>query len=127
MKALSVRQPWATFIIDGLKTIEVRSWPTKFRGRLAIHVSQKLAGGFRAADWVDLPRGAIIGTVEVVGCKPLTPEAAKLAGFDDATPEECEGLYGWELARPRKCEPIPCSGALSLWRVPDDAEVALTA
>ena len=33
--ALSVKQPWATLLVHGLKTIEVRAWPTARRGRHA--------------------------------------------------------------------------------------------
>jgi len=36
MKALTVRQPWAHHIAQGLKTIEVRSWRTSYRGPLLI-------------------------------------------------------------------------------------------
>lgn len=37
MKALTIRQPWAQLIAIGAKQIETRSWPTKHRGRIAIH------------------------------------------------------------------------------------------
>lgn len=37
MKALTVRQPWASLIALGVKTVETRSWSTKYRGPLAIH------------------------------------------------------------------------------------------
>jgi hypothetical protein len=37
MKALSLWQPWATLVSIGAKRIETRSWPTKYRGPLAIH------------------------------------------------------------------------------------------
>src|SRR5262245_61764820 len=33
MFALSVKQPWASLLVHGLKTIEVRRWPTARRGR----------------------------------------------------------------------------------------------
>lgn len=44
MKALSIRQPWASLVAEGHKTIELRSWePWKgYRGPLAIHVSKKV-------------------------------------------------------------------------------------
>ena len=40
MKALTVRQPWASLIAAGVKTIETRSWSTKYRGPLAIHAGK---------------------------------------------------------------------------------------
>ena len=41
MKALTVRQPWASLIAAGVKTIETRSWATSFRGPLAIHAGKR--------------------------------------------------------------------------------------
>jgi hypothetical protein len=37
MKALTIRQPWASLIALGVKHIETRSWSTRYRGPLAIH------------------------------------------------------------------------------------------
>lgn len=38
--ALSIRQPWAWLIIHGGKDIENRTWPTRFRGRVAVHAGK---------------------------------------------------------------------------------------
>jgi hypothetical protein len=38
-KVLSVRQPYATLICAGVKTIENRTWKTDYRGKLLIHAS----------------------------------------------------------------------------------------
>lgn len=43
MKALSVRQPWATLIAIGAKRIETRSWRTRYRGPLAIDASGRMS------------------------------------------------------------------------------------
>lgn len=40
MKALSIRQPWATLILRGGKDIENRVWRTKQRGTVLIHASK---------------------------------------------------------------------------------------
>lgn len=37
VRALTVRQPWASLIALGTKRIETRSWSTRYRGPLAIH------------------------------------------------------------------------------------------
>jgi hypothetical protein len=42
MKALTLQQPWAILVAYEKKMIETRSWSTKYRGDLAIHVSKKL-------------------------------------------------------------------------------------
>jgi len=41
MKTLSIRQPFASLICRGIKTIENRSWDTSYRGKLLIHASGK--------------------------------------------------------------------------------------
>ncbi|MBV9124194.1 MAG: ASCH domain-containing protein [Planctomycetes bacterium] len=38
--ALSLKQPWATLLTHGLKSIEVRRWPTARRGRILIHAAR---------------------------------------------------------------------------------------
>jgi|ERR1019366_4441992 hypothetical protein len=43
MKALTINQPWAEMICRGLKRVENRTWPTNYRGPLAIHVGKSLA------------------------------------------------------------------------------------
>jgi hypothetical protein len=39
MKTLSVRQPWASLLVSGLKDIENRMWAPNFKGRILIHAS----------------------------------------------------------------------------------------
>ena len=38
--ALSLKQPWATLLAHGLKSIEIRRWATRLRGRILIHASK---------------------------------------------------------------------------------------
>jgi len=38
--ALSLKQPWATLLAHGQKTIEIRRWPTNRRGRILIHAAR---------------------------------------------------------------------------------------
>jgi hypothetical protein len=40
IKCLSVKQPWASLIVHGIKTIENRRWPCKHRGPLLIHAGK---------------------------------------------------------------------------------------
>ena len=79
MKAITLWQPWASLIVYGHKHIETRSWPTKYRGWLGIHASQKLVipddPGFveqmeRAiGNPLTLPRGAVVGCCQIVDCR----------------------------------------------------------
>ena len=125
MKALSIRQPWAELIIQGCKTIELRTWTTHHRGRLAVHAAQTVAETacqVHGLDPTTLPRGALLGTVEVVEVTPLDE-----ALWEDLRQQHL-GLgpfpgprYGWRLADPQRLpQPIPLPGRLGLCNVSDE-------
>jgi hypothetical protein len=76
MKALSVRQPHAEAIVRGIKSVDSRSSATRFRGRILIYASlsrydaqdeEKMMKEYGIDDVAinDLPRGVLIGTVEL--------------------------------------------------------------
>ena len=87
MKALSIKQPWASLIAHGIKDIENRTWKTNFRGRIYIHASgAKVIDCLRVLNeeqyliaqkhflklglnkFSDLPTSAIIGEVDIADC-----------------------------------------------------------
>lgn len=39
MKALSIKEPFASLVSLGIKRIETRSWKTNYRGEIYIHAS----------------------------------------------------------------------------------------
>jgi len=109
MRALSIRQPWAELIILGHKTIEVRSQRTNIRERVHIYAGRsrieaeeeaRIAAEF-GLDVDGLARGVLVGTVEIVGCRPLDESDGAAACFqiDDAS-----GFYTWLLKRPERAE-----------------------
>ena len=107
MKALSLRQPWASLIADGRKTIETRTWRTRYRGPLAIHAS--------ARPYADLPTGGIVAVAWLYGCRPMETtdeDAACIALYD--------GAYAWLLSDVQAIGLIPCKGRLGLWTLPED-------
>lgn len=75
MKALSVRQPWASLIACGAKTIETRVWGTTYRGPLLI--VSGLQVDEEAWEWMplpDAPLGAVVGICDLVDVHPMTIE-----------------------------------------------------
>lgn len=138
MKALSIKQPWASLIVHGIKDIENRTWKTNFRGRIYVHTSispaftgsytDNLPDGF----WTGLTeeqrrtyllsfqhRGFIIGEIDIIDC---------VINHESIWAEKTEGvtagnqffykkpIYNWVLANPVLYEkPIPAKGKLSLW------------
>lgn len=72
-RAISVRQPFAELIMQGVKTEEYRSIPTNIRERIYIYASNTLIndqGGIkRTKKSIDeLPLGFIIGSIELIAC-----------------------------------------------------------
>ena len=128
MRVLSVRQPWSgAMFCDGPaeKTIENRSWWTKFRGVIAIHASQKvdpagmeflnMHGHIPAHD-----RGVVLGTVELLEVHEARSSDCNLIGcLGDPWaefPDDGHRIFHWEIGHPREfVTPIPASGRLGLW------------
>ena len=77
MKALTIKEPWATLIIDGYKEYEFRSWKTNYRGKILIHAGKSLERG-RAKKFkgynLEYSCGEIIGEAELVDCIKVTEE-----------------------------------------------------
>src|SRR6478672_6960340 len=73
--ALSVKQPWASLILSGRKTIEIRSWPTARRGLVYIHAGRITDDRQQGWDLVtdgDQERsqlkGGLLGTADLLEC-----------------------------------------------------------
>jgi ASCH domain len=108
VKALSIRQPWAELILRGEKTIEARPKRTNKRGervyvyaglqRIEPEEEARIAAEF-GIDVDALPRGAILGTVEIIGCEPLKPEHSQDACFRIT---RTTGGFAWRLANPQR-------------------------
>lgn len=115
MKALSLIQPWATLIMDGRKTCETRSWPTRWRGKVAIHSSKKI-DKFACQDFgydpKMLPTGSILGTAIIANCVQFPSELV----LPDMYGNYEDGRFGFILTDVELfLEPIPARGALGLW------------
>ncbi len=106
-RALSVRQPWAELIMRGVKQIEVRSRPTHVRGRVHVYASLGTAAAPHCdrvereygLEIASLPKGVLVGTVEIIGCRPLTEGDSHAAAFPIASDRMD---YAWLLAEPRR-------------------------
>src|SRR5437016_8997304 len=104
--ALSLKQPWATLLAHGRKTIEVRSWPTARRGRILLHAAR--VSDDRPEVWARVPdqlraaarlAGGIVGVGDLTGCLVYRDAAAFGADADrhwnDPSWFEPPKLYGF--------------------------------
>ena len=90
-------------IARGEKTIEVRSWSTKYRGKLLICAGAKPHG--------DDPTGVAVAVVDLVECRPFAP------GDESAACAADPGDFAWLLINARPIEPVPVKGALGIFVV----------
>ena len=136
MKAISLWQPWASLWLSPAKIHETRHRPTRYRGMLVVHAAKRkidedvdelAAICFRlfGADYAHtLPRGALIGVVDLVDCVPTVIDGRTIpAGFDDETCGDfSEGRFAWRREGFVVFEqPIPWRGMQGLFEVPDNA------
>jgi hypothetical protein len=107
--ALSLKQPWAALLAHGLKTIEVRRWPTARRGRVLIHAAR--IPDPRLQGWSLVPAklrkeaeivGGIIGAADLVDCLAYRDvqgfAADRERHLNDAEWFEPPVLYGFRFA-----------------------------
>jgi hypothetical protein len=132
IKALSFRQPWATLILEGRKTLDLRTWYTKYRGPLAIYASLEVEKEACLANEFDpqtLSTGVVIGIVDLVDILPLdeTAYSMRLSEHLAGRPYR-QGLYGWVLKNPRVLEPpVVVKGRLNLFEIVlDDHQSSVT-
>lgn len=122
LKALSFRQPWASLVLDGRKTLDLRTWTTKYRGPLAVYASldvEKEACRAQGVDTATLTTGALVGVVDLVDILPLDESAYNARAAEHLNGRAWrEGLYGWVLENPRWLEtPQVVKGRLNLFEV----------
>lgn len=141
MKALSIRQPWASAILRLGKDIENRDWPTTRRGTIAIHATKPICfedlqsdlydcdrrsngevSDYGLTHWADeeLPgwpkyRAAIIGIADLVDC------------VTQSNSRWFTGKYGFVLTNSRPLKsPIICPGTLGFWELPSEITQEIT-
>ena len=136
MKAISLLQPWASLVVMGIKTIETRSWNTKFRGEILIHSSLGKSGKIFSTeypfkkfikDFDLLPFGKIIGSVTITDVIPIAnlfmndENINKLTFEEKAFGDYSDGRFAWLLDDPRIFKkPLPARGMMSIWEYPGE-------
>lgn len=108
MKALSVKEPWASLIASGEKTMETRTWKTSYRGDLLICASQRPPSPVS---------GCAVAIVELIDCRPMVQ--------GDELWAKCRiypGAYVWVFRNVRTIKPFPVKGKLGLFNVTPSKE-----
>lgn len=123
MKAITIKQPWATLIAKGYKEYEFRTWKTKYRGEILIHsgkvIDKKAMARFEDLN-LEYPIGCIIAKANLTDCIPVDDEFRKKV--IPQNPSVYNGLnktdwngYGFKLENVEEITPVKTNGKLSLW------------
>lgn len=132
MQAISVHQPWAWALLHAGKDVENRTWPTSYRGPLAIHASKTRASydaqdpatwlslfGLELPPWESLAAGALVGVMDLVDCVQVP---VGVGGYIPGRGKSAwaQGPWLWVVENPRPlAEPVPCRGYQGFFSVPD--------
>jgi hypothetical protein len=126
--ALSIKQPWAALLVHGLKTIEVRRWPTARRGLVYIHAAR--VPDERPEGWNLLPahvketaelKQGIIGVAQLLGCKAYRNQdcfaADQVLHRNEPSWYEAPVLYGFLFAEAKVLSFQHCPGWMRFFEV----------
>ncbi len=125
MKVITIKQPFATLIAEGLKEYEFRTWKTKFRGDILIHagkgIDKKAMKRYEHLN-LEYPSGQIIAKATITDClyvddnlKEQLQKKDPLVYYGILQKDSNWDGYGFKLENIKKIEPIKINGKLSLW------------
>ena len=135
MRAISLWQPWASYVAHGVKRIETRSWPANYEGQIAIHAAKKWTKEQKIlADSIFKklpsekrkfflgypPRGRIICVCRIVDCYQMTQEIVDNCKehnpLEYSVGEWSAGRWAWVLDEVQLVVPtIETRGRQSFW------------
>ena len=119
MKALTIKEPWASLIVQGFKKYEFRSWKTNYRGKILIHAGLSREDVDRFKDYnLDISSGEIIGEAYITDCIKVDDEYDKeLREIDPIVyGNNHVGVYAFKLENALKYEDkVKVKGKLGLW------------
>lgn len=121
MKAITLKQPWASLVAYGIKKYEFRTWKTNYRGKLLIHAGAGIDKD-EMKKYVDLgidfPKSKIIAIVDLVDCCLLDDELNKKIILENniAYGNKIRTGYAWKLDNVKMINiDKKINGQLGLW------------
>ena len=123
MKVLTLKQPWATLVAEGIKKYEFRTWKTNYHGKVLIHagegVDKKELAKFKDLN-LEYPSKKIIAEVEIEDCLELDDNLNKKIINENniAYGSKYRTGYAWKLKNVKKINvDKEINGKLGLWNI----------
>jgi hypothetical protein len=141
MRAISLWQPWASAVVLGFKKFETRGKLTHCRGPLLIHAARtrdhvmfmrrtgikEVFENHGITETSQLPLGAIIGVVNLDGCRKVEEVKDEISALEFALGDYSDGRFAWPLSFPVRFDtPIPFKAGQFFFNVPDSLLPPLT-
>ncbi len=119
MKVLTIKEPFATLIMNEIKHIETRSWKTNYRGEIYIQASiSKIKKEIyerkelvKLFENLDMHYGNIICKAYLKDCIYMDEDFIKSVNYQEYV---C-GRYDWILDNIEIISPIKVKGKLGIW------------
>lgn len=122
MKALTIIQPYASLIMSGVKSYEMRNWKPKDVTEFIVHAGAKpmstaalLNSGIDRCFWdgLEQPLGAMLGVVRIVAFIPT--DTIHISNWHTGL-HPLKYKYAWRLEVVKVFNnPIPARGKLGMW------------
>lgn len=123
MKVLTLKQPWATLVSEGIKEYEFRSWKTNYRSKVLIHagagIDKKEMERFKDLN-LKYPSKRIIAEVEIEDCLELDDKLNQkiISENNIAYGSKIRTGYAWKLKNVKKIKSNKeINGKLGLWNI----------
>ena len=124
MKVITLKQPWATLVAEGLKKYEFRSWKLNYRGEILIHAGKGAdLDAMKKFEHLNLefPKSRILAKVNILDCIELNKD------INEKIIKENELVYGdkydrtgyaWKLEVVEKIhDDKDISGKQGIWNI----------
>lgn len=121
LPVLSVRQPWASYLVSGLKNIELRTWSSQYLGWLWIHTGKKpdtVAMEMLKLQSDDFQCGGLVGLAKIEDYHIIDTEKKwRSLQSEHLSPGSfSKPCYGWQISEVLSLpEIIECPGELGLF------------
>ncbi len=140
MKCISLKQPFASLIADGHKTIETRSWQTKYRGELLICSSLTAYKNYQSAALIpEIISRELIRLYDLIGeyFPPVNPlgcavcivnlfHVRKMKIEDEMKACVYHGdFFAWFLKDIRKVKPFSIKGSMKIFDIDCENKIEL--
>ncbi len=132
MKVLTIKEPYASIIMSGLKEYETRSWKTNYRGKIYIHASIKIDDDLKSRNDlqklvydnnITLKPGYILCEAYLDDCIYMNDMFIKNVSDKEKMVGRYElGRYAWHLSDIRVIEPVQAKGKLGIWNYEFDVK-----